>query len=64
MTECVSLAVAANALTQGILKLIAKIKANPSAPVKLADKISEIPAAAVPETLAPKVELTRLPPVP
>ena len=26
--------------------------------------LSEMPAAAVPETLAPKVELTKLPPVP
>ena len=47
----------------GMLKLIAKIKASPCAWVKFADKISEMPEA-LPATLAPKVELTRLPPVP
>ena len=59
-----SLAVAARVLTQGILKLMAKMKASPSDLVKLADRISEMPDTAVPETFAPKVELTRLPPVP
>ena len=62
--NCVSLAVAANALTQGILKLMAKIKARLSALVKLAARISEMPPAAAAETFAPKVELTRLPPAP
>ena len=64
MTEWVSRAVAARALTHGILKLMAKINARPSALVNFAVRISEIPTAAVPEALAPKVELTRLPPVP
>ncbi len=59
-TECVSRAVAASALTHGILKLMAKIKASPSGFVKLADRIAEI-SAELPAALAPKVELTRLP---
>ena len=64
MTECVSRAVAARALTHGMLKLMAKINARPSALVKFEARISEMPTAAAPEALAPKVELTRLPPVP
>ena len=54
---------AARALTQGILKLIAKIKASPSALVKFADKICEI-SVALPAALAPKVEWIRFPPAP
>ena len=38
-SEWVSLAVATNALTHGILKLMVKINASPSAWVKFADRI-------------------------
>ena len=53
LTECVSLAVATSALTHGILKLMAKIKASPCAFVKLADSISEMPAISVQRTSLP-----------
>jgi len=46
-----------------MLKLMAKMNARSSALVKFAARMSEMPAA-LPATLAPKVELTRLPPVP
>ena len=46
------------------IETYAKMNARPSALVKLAERISEILAAAVPDTFAPKVELTRLPPAP
>ena len=49
---------ASRALTQGILKLMEKMKACTSDLVKSADSISELPVAAVPETLAPGIRVS------